>query len=56
MTDCVHEKVYSPDMTLDIPPTQDWICRICLETGTDTIEDRRLHDFYDLHQQKLDAE
>ena len=43
-------------MLESIPPEQDWICRICLEIGTDTIDDRRLHEFFELHQLRMDSE
>ncbi len=38
-TKCKHEWVYSNQILLSNPPQQRKVCRLCKETGTDTMGD-----------------
>lgn len=50
--DCIHEKVYENCLLLSYPPQNRWICRICKETGIETIGVPITHEYEKLIKEK----
>ena len=55
---CNHEKVYEFDVTYPTdPPSQNWICRLCLQEGRDSqFPERTLSEYEVLERRILDGE